>query len=95
MIIFTGLSVPKFGKILNLVGGSTVAMTTFIMPPIFYIALMNQKDPTWEVIPVPKLTRYVLIAIAVVGVVGGVASTYSSLKDMFAPNALTAPCYAW
>lgn len=95
-IIFTGLTVPKFGKILNLVGGSTVALTTFIMPPIFYICLVNQDaslNPNWEKRTIKPSTKVLLIAISVVGIVGGGVATWSALDDLFDPHALTAPCY--
>ncbi|KAI1289229.1 Lysine histidine transporter 1 [Halotydeus destructor] len=47
IVIFIGLTVPKFGKILNLVGGSTVSLTSFIMPPIFYMKLADQYCDDW------------------------------------------------
>jgi len=41
LVVFTGLSVPKFGKILNLVGAATVIPQTFIFPPWFYLNLIG------------------------------------------------------
>lgn len=38
-IAFVALSVPHFSIILALVGGSTIACTSFIFPPLFYYLL--------------------------------------------------------
>ena len=94
LIMFTGLSVPKFGKILNLVGGSTIALTTFILPPIFYISLIGQRHPDWPLRTISRWTKVGLIAIAVIGLVGGITCTYSALVDLFDPAAFTRPCYS-
>jgi len=42
-LIFIGESVPTFDKVLSLVGGSTVTLTTFIFPPIFYWKLHDGR----------------------------------------------------
>jgi len=42
-VIFVGLSVPKFGIVLTLVGGTTIAANTFILPPLFYMLLSRSK----------------------------------------------------
>ena len=36
-------TVPNFGSILDLVGGSTVTMLTFVCPPYFYMKLCDQS----------------------------------------------------
>lgn len=41
-VTFVALSVPHFSVILALVGGSTIACTSFIFPPLFYY-LINRK----------------------------------------------------
>jgi amino acid permease len=41
---FTASSIPQFGKILSLIGGSTVTLMTFVLPPIFYFRLSAQTD---------------------------------------------------
>jgi len=43
-VIFVGLSVPKFGIVLTLVGGTTIAANTFILPPLFYMLLSKKKS---------------------------------------------------
>lgn len=43
-ILFVALTIPKFGPILDLVGGSTMTLTSMIMPGICYIALVAMKN---------------------------------------------------
>jgi solute carrier family 32 (vesicular inhibitory amino acid transporter) len=38
-------SIPQFGKILSLVGGSTVTLLTFVLPPLCYMKLCDQIGP--------------------------------------------------
>lgn len=37
------LTIPKFDKIMNLVGATTVSTTSFVFPPIFYLSLTQQN----------------------------------------------------
>lgn len=42
------LAVPNFGKVLNLIGGSLITLCTFILPPVMYMRLVNDKsNKTW------------------------------------------------
>uniref|UniRef100_A0A914Y3J8 Amino acid transporter transmembrane domain-containing protein n=1 Tax=Panagrolaimus superbus TaxID=310955 RepID=A0A914Y3J8_9BILA len=48
-VVFIAESVPKFGPVLELVGGSTLTLTSLIFPTVFYIKLSalskrNQKE---------------------------------------------------
>nr|CAD7437485.1 unnamed protein product [Timema bartmani] len=47
VMIFVGETIPKFGKILSLVGGSTITLLTFVFPPLFYMRLCDQKNVEW------------------------------------------------
>jgi vesicular inhibitory amino acid transporter len=47
LMVVVGETIPKFGKILSLVGGSTVTLTTFVLPPFFYMRLCDQKNVEW------------------------------------------------
>lgn len=38
-ILFVALTVPDFGTILNLIGGTTIAAMTFVCPGPFYVLL--------------------------------------------------------
>ena len=48
--VLIGETVPSFGKILNLIGGSTLTLMTFILPPIMYLRLtsMTSSEGKWE-----------------------------------------------
>ncbi|XP_026681850.1 amino acid transporter AVT1J [Diaphorina citri] len=45
VMIIIGETVPSFGMILSLIGGSTVTLTTFILPSYFYMKLCDQTVP--------------------------------------------------
>lgn len=47
IMVFVGETIPKFGKILSLVGGSTITLLTFVFPPLFYMVLCDQKRVDW------------------------------------------------
>ncbi|KAK3793044.1 hypothetical protein RRG08_055890, partial [Elysia crispata] len=42
-ILFTALTLPKFGAILSLIGGSTLTCMGFIFPPLFYLKLSSVR----------------------------------------------------
>lgn len=46
LALFIALSVPHFNIILSLLGGSTIALTNFIFPPLFYYLLLKQQEPS-------------------------------------------------
>ena len=47
LVLFTAETIPHFGAILSLVGGSTVTFLTFVFPSLFYLKLvMKPKTPT-------------------------------------------------
>lgn len=146
-MVFVGLTIPHFGILLSLVGGTTVTATNFIFPPLFYLLLVGQKTPyaghgelpkqymesvytsvsktidsfkksdseseeskvdpkpnetsdlpiekaTWTVIQLPFYVKAILIEIIIIGVVGGVASTYSVLASLIdGSSGFTVPCY--
>ena len=46
-MVLVGLTIPKFDKILQLVGAATVSTTSFMFPSIFYLMLARQSDASW------------------------------------------------
>lgn len=42
LMVFIGETIPKFSSILALVGGSTVTLATFVLPPFLYMKICNQ-----------------------------------------------------
>uniref|UniRef100_F6VBX7 Amino acid transporter transmembrane domain-containing protein n=1 Tax=Ciona intestinalis TaxID=7719 RepID=F6VBX7_CIOIN len=105
-MLFVALSVPHFGVILSLVGGTTVTATNFIFPPLFYLMLSRQLTASdapgelpnfpipWVNINVPTYMKLLLIEIILIGLVGGVASTYSVITSLVSgTSGFTVPCY--
>nr|XP_053633317.1 uncharacterized protein LOC128689205 [Cherax quadricarinatus] len=94
-IISTGLAVPEFSKILDLVGGSTVTLMSFIMPPLCYLRLCSLSR--LDGLPMRVLRsgeKVLLVLIMLVGVTGGVAATWSALQEILSPGAFTTTCFS-
>ncbi|GBN01106.1 hypothetical protein AVEN_91218-1 [Araneus ventricosus] len=91
--VFVALSIPKFGKVLNLVGGSAITLNASVFPCVFYYRLCSQKDPNWPERYIPIHEKFYLIVIIVCGIVGGSISTYAAFIDIVAPHSFNLPCY--
>jgi len=77
--VLFGLAIPDFGKILDLVGGSTVALMSFILPPICYLRLCDEVDDNNEPARVvPTYERTLLYIVLGTGVMGGLIATWSA-----------------
>lgn len=85
--IFVGLSVPKFGKLLSLVGASAVVIQTYILPVLFYYRLKKSEST------VSMKMKILLLVILVASVLTAVGATVSAIYDLLDPNAFTSPCY--
>ena len=109
-MVFIALTIPKFEKILQLVGAATVSTTSFMFPPIFYLSLLRQSHADSnrsqgrsersltvssgvERRRISPVTWMLSAAITLFGLVGGVVSTYSALKNIFSSHAFDKPCY--
>ncbi|XP_045138352.1 amino acid transporter AVT1J-like [Portunus trituberculatus] len=95
LVVLVGFTIPDFSKILDLIGGSTVALMSFVLPPVCYLRLCAVSGldglplrvvPKWEVVA--------LWAVAVVGVVGGVGSTWSALSAIITEESFTTTCFS-
>jgi len=140
VILFVAITIPQFGIILSLIGGTTVTAANFVFPPLFYILLSRQRkysdgygplpDPdsftaidddyavahnqpedgveelpgqkrcmvrrktAWKQIDIPCHIIVLLGAIMLVGVVGGIASTYSVVMSLIdGSSGFSVPCY--
>ncbi|XP_054713396.1 uncharacterized protein LOC129222860 [Uloborus diversus] len=93
LVVFIAQSIPRFGKVLNLVGGSTTTLTTAIFPCLFYLKLCSQQNPEWPERRIPTYEKVYLWVIMVVGVVGGGIATYSAIVDIAKPESFNPPCY--
>ncbi|XP_045602127.2 uncharacterized protein [Procambarus clarkii] len=95
VVMLVSLAVPEFSKILDFVGGSTVALLSFVLPPLCYLRLCAVQGH--DGLPLRELKRVekvVLTVIVGVGVAGGVAATWSALREILSPGAFTTTCFS-
>ncbi|KAF8368540.1 hypothetical protein PRIPAC_86369 [Pristionchus pacificus] len=71
-VLFTALSIPKFGVILDLIGGTTITLLTMILPAIFNMFLVAST----------KKRKLMTVGLTEVGE----DSTYASIMDVFRYN---------
>lgn len=90
--VVVGLAVPSFDKILNLIGGSTVTICSFLLPGIMYLRLCDMKG-NWPKRVVPLWERTALILIVCVGVIGGIVSTATAIWDILDPDSMGKSCF--
>ncbi|GFS13239.1 proton-coupled amino acid transporter 4 [Elysia marginata] len=81
ILLFVALSLPQFGAILALIGGSTMTCIVFIIPATCYLKLSSMKGD-WETIEIPLHEKVLCIEIIVVGTLAGIAATYSALDAL-------------
>jgi len=93
IIIFIGLSIPHFGNILALIGGSTITALTFVFPPLFYMKLCDQKSTDWPTRTISLHERTYLWELIIIGILGGAAATWSAITAIFSSTTFTIPCY--
>jgi len=93
-LLFIAETVPSFGAILDLVGGSTVTLLTFIFPPFFYMKLADASigHKEWIQRKLPLWERIYCWALILIGVVGGCCATYTATRNIFS-SSLSVPCY--
>ncbi|XP_044732011.1 amino acid transporter AVT1I-like [Chrysoperla carnea] len=100
VMIFIGETIPEFGKILSLVGGSTVTLLTFVFPCFFYLKLCSQNDsaqPSIEWWPqrfIPLHVKVYLWELIIIGLIGGVVATYSALLSIISHDSMSTSCWA-
>ncbi|XP_070199906.1 uncharacterized protein [Littorina saxatilis] len=92
LVLFVTESIPHFGAILSLIGGSSTTLLAYVAPPIFYFKLAYAKG-NWPEIQIPLWKTVLLITIMVVGTLAGIFATYSAIKAIASPGAFTAPCF--
>ncbi|CAH0716690.1 unnamed protein product, partial [Brenthis ino] len=73
-ILFIGESVPRFYTILALIGGTTIALLTFVLPSYCYLSLVNQTPREGqEPVEVAGWVKFVCWEVIVIGVVGALS----------------------
>ncbi|TMS34486.1 hypothetical protein L596_002068 [Steinernema carpocapsae] len=100
LVVFVAESVPTFGPLVNLVGGSTITLTAIVFPCLFNVYLKAQEHQAEDRVPTlikvvsrtPKPKLLLITTIIVFGVVAGTAATYSAIKDLSTTH-FAMPCY--
>ncbi|KFM73288.1 Proton-coupled amino acid transporter 3, partial [Stegodyphus mimosarum] len=93
LIVFVAQTIPRFGKVLNLVGGSTATLTTSVFPCYFYLMLCSQENTEWPQKRIPLYEKIYLFFIMITGIIGGCISTYSAITDIAQAKSFNPPCY--
>ncbi|KAE9414562.1 hypothetical protein Angca_002823, partial [Angiostrongylus cantonensis] len=105
-VVFVAETVPNFGPLLDLFGGSTLTLTSVILPCVFYVYLntwkIKQESPDVKNdSPItlrdvfkytPRTTLITCISIMIFGLLGGAAATFSAIVELTSTNFLL-PCY--
>ncbi|XP_029826610.2 amino acid transporter AVT1J-like [Ixodes scapularis] len=92
-VLVVAESVPQFGKVLPLVGSVVAGLTTFILPCVFYYKLCSDTKREWPERKLPLWEKSLIVEIVIVGVIGTVAGTVSSIQDLLAPGSFALPCF--
>ena len=97
LILFIAETIPNFGAILGLIGGSTITLLTFVFPPTFYMLLASrnsssENERSTTTTAFKWLERFYCVALVAIGVFGGCLASYSAMKELFKTE-FKLPCY--
>ncbi|UMM27589.1 hypothetical protein L5515_010823 [Caenorhabditis briggsae] len=104
-VVFVAESVPNFGVLLDLVGGSTITLMALVLPILFNLSLTTirkkrenkeeEENISFKEIfqNSDKIKLLANILILVFATLGGVAATVSAMQTML-QSEFSAPCYA-
>jgi vesicular inhibitory amino acid transporter len=106
-VVFVAETVPNFGVLLDLVGGSTITLMALVFPVLFNLflatskkkysdlAALDEKPPTlaevWKY--TPNSRKFLSITILLIAFIGGTAATLSAMNAMINSD-FSPPCYA-
>ncbi|TKR87045.1 hypothetical protein L596_011518 [Steinernema carpocapsae] len=105
-VVFVAESVPVFGPLLDLMGGSTLTLTSLVFPCLFYMYLLTSEKkrkegvknpdeiPTLKEVfgKTPKKTLALCCFVIAFGLLGGSAATYSAIRELSTTH-FEYPCY--
>lgn len=102
-IVFAAETIPKFGPLMDVLGGTVIALTSAILPLIYNLylnaasydlSLREYQKPTFiqMVKRTPKVRLFVNGFIVVVAAVCGAATSYRAILEM-ASTQFAMPCY--
>ncbi|XP_015787277.1 amino acid transporter AVT3B [Tetranychus urticae] len=93
LVVFIGESVPRFGKVMDLLGGSVMTFLAYIFPPLFYVKLCSMKSPSWPQRNISLFFKLYCYKIILLGLIGGICATVSAMVAILGPNTFVLPCY--
>lgn len=102
-VVFVAETIPKFGPLLDVMGGTVIALTAGVLPLVYNLYLKaatydlkskKYKRPTFfEMVQrTPKLRLVINLAIIVIAVICGTATTYRAVVEMLSTQ-FSRPCY--
>ncbi|KAK0411714.1 hypothetical protein QR680_005801 [Steinernema hermaphroditum] len=105
-VVFVAESLPTFGPLLDLMGGSTLTLTSLVFPSLFYMYLLTSEKKreegykTADEIPsvqevlqhTPRITLVFCCFVIVFGLFGGGAATFSAIREL-STTQFQYPCY--
>ncbi|VDM39473.1 unnamed protein product [Toxocara canis] len=91
-VLFVAVTVPEFGVLLDLVGGSTITLMALIFPVIFNLFL-HAGHKKHEGKLAASGENWITISEFTAGIIGGLAATWSALNAMLGAE-FSPPCYA-
>ncbi|XP_026742354.1 amino acid transporter AVT1D-like [Trichoplusia ni] len=92
-ILFIGESIPRFYTLLALIGATTIALLTYILPSVCYLKLISQPPREGQTpVETPGWRKMVCYEVIVLGVVGSIAASISAMSAIFSTS-MAVPCY--
>lgn len=73
------ISFTNTNLVMEVIGATTMTILIFILPPLFYIRLVSNSDPSWPQRYISRLEKMCLISMSLIGFIGGAFSTYYSI----------------
>ncbi|CAD5231820.1 unnamed protein product [Bursaphelenchus xylophilus] len=107
ILVFAAESVPNFGPLLDLVGGSTLTLTSILLPCVFYTFLKTAEEEHTQInnpkVPMKRVSWrkaiekkdanfYICCFIIFFGILSGLAATFSAIHGLTVTH-FVAPCY--
>ncbi|XP_064629067.1 uncharacterized protein LOC135488399 [Lineus longissimus] len=86
--LFVAETIPKFGNLLGLIGGSTTALLAFFLPVLLYNKLCDDNKR-----PISLHQRVFHYEIMVIAVLVGISATYAAIEGIVSPDSFVLPCY--
>ena len=83
--VVTAWTIPRFDKVINLIGSFSVSMQSLVLPVIFYYFLCKFR--------LSLKIRFILFIIFIVSLFIATASTIFAILDVTEADAFTTPCY--